>query len=170
MVVKEFKKNGFLEILQHKDNQAIAKNNEYYYVSEENFTKIMNHICDCSSISFTKSLFNLLYADRSNFTPEILEKFQQRLKLNDFSDQVIFLLLDRSISLFFLYILEKGMLFRNESRIKDIFNDFMIQSLLTSAIRNFKLELFEKEISERIERERPDQEYFMIKQWKKNIA
>ena len=107
IVVKEFQKNGFLEILQHKDNQAIAKNDEYYYVTEENFTTIMNHICDCSSISFTKSLFNLLYADRSNFTPEILEKFQQRLKLNDFSDQVIFLLLDRSISLFFLYILVK---------------------------------------------------------------
>lgn len=169
IVAKEFQKNGFLEILLHKDNLAIAKDDAYYYVTEDNFTNIMKHICDCSSVSFTKSVYNLLYTDRANFTSEILENFQERLKSNDFSDQIIFLLMDRSISLFFLYILEKGMLFRNESKINDVFNDFLIRSLLSGAIKNFKLDLFEKEISER-NLERPDQEYYMTKQWKKNIA
>ncbi len=169
IVVNEFKKLGFLEIITYKENTAIPKYDAYYIVTEENLKNILKHICEFSSLSYSDLVFEILHADRTNFSASVVEEFQGMIKSELLRDRVFSLLIERSISFFFIHIMEYGRLFKERREIKFFFNDFMIETLLTTLIRGVKLEILEKEYSEKF-KERDDQEYYMVKPWKKNIA
>ena len=100
---------------------------------------------------------------------ESLKVLQNREETNELRNRIILLLLEKSVSFFFIYIMEFGKTYKENQVIKDFFNDFTIQTLLTGAIRNIKLDLLEKEYNERFKNE-VDQEYYIVKPWKKNIA
>lgn len=168
MVVNEFNKKGFLEILEHKDNTAIPKYDAFYFVSDDNLKSILKHICEFSSLAYSDMVYELIQEDRINYDPLIIEEFTQKMQQKELKDRVLLLLLEKSVSFFFIYIMEFGKLFKEKEELRFYFNDFMIESLVVSLIRSIKLNLLEKEYSEKDAR-RNDTGFYEVNPWGKNI-
>lgn len=169
IVANELSKLGYLEIIENRDNIAIPKFDAFYVVSEDNLKNILTHICEFSSLAYNDTVFELLQADRVNFDSSVIEKLHETTNNKSLRNLIFSLLIERSVSFFFIHIMEFGVLFQERREIQFFFNDFMIESLLTTLIRSMKLEILEKEYQEKI-KERNEEEYYVVKQWKKNIT
>ena len=79
------------------------------------------------------------------------------------------MLIERSISLFFLFILEFSQSFKEYEESRILFNNYLLHSLLNTTVRTIKLEILEKEYKEKSIKE-PDEDTVFIQPKNQNLV
>ena len=167
-IAKEFSKLGFLSIEEYR-GENIFKGDSYYYISDVNLKNILQHICHTCNYPLDNNIIELLQIDKNNYTDELIAIAQHRLYGNDLRDKILLLLIERSISLFFLFILEFSKSFKEYEERRILFNNYLLHSLLNTTVRTIKLEILEKEYKEKSIKE-PDEDTVFIQPKNQNLV
>ena len=152
LIAKEFKKLGYLEIEENKIRENQKQRQTFYYISEENVKNIYSHICTFSEIDFNDEIYYILIKDKKNITKTLIKDLKNRFsKGNEFYEKIYSLLLEKSISFFFLFILESGNATKNEefreSFVYPVFNKLLSKVVMTVIPDAMKIQEFSKLLS-----------------------
>ena len=168
-IAKEFNKLGFLSIEEYRGKNDIFRGDAFYFISNDNLKNILHHICHTCNYPLDNNLIELLQIDKKYYNDELIAIAQQRIYGKDLRDKILLLLLERSISLFFLFILEFSHSFKEYEENDILFNNYLLHSLLNTTVRTIKLEILEKEYKEKSIKE-PDESPVYIRPKNQNLV
>ena len=101
---KTLKNFGFLSI-ETKESPNSKNLENFYFVSEKNFINIFNHICRSVRIPFDENIRISLFNSKKELTSDLITDIQNDLIFDDLLDRNKINLVNKSISVFFYYII-----------------------------------------------------------------
>jgi len=127
---KMIHKMGFLSIEQ-KHNSSNYQDENFYFISDDNFNNIFVHICNKSGVAFNPDAYQLAFRDRANIHPLMEEKIDTKLDFDEsFSKKELFAILNKNLAFFFLFIMRISLTIKQNEYFDAITNALTKESSL----------------------------------------